>query len=260
MKFQVISLFPEMIRSALEPGVVGQAWKTGLIEVQTISPREFAKDNHKTVDDRPFGGGDGMVMLAEVCQQAIAQAKSNGPTHVIYLSPQGEKLSDKKVRELAQHKNLTILCGRYGGVDQRALNQLVDEEISIGDYVLSGGEFAALVLIDAVTRMQPGALGHQDSADQDSFSDGLLEFPLFTRPREWNGETVPEILTSGHHQKIQTWKLLLSRLVTLKKRPDLLVNLSENEKLEMKKFWQQMTDADKKACGLSNLNEESFHV
>jgi len=253
MKFTVFSLYPEMISQALSVGVVGQSFKKNLLELSTVNPRAWATGVHKAVDDRPFGGGDGMVMSAEILQKSLEESLSSVPKsdrHVIYMSPQGKVLNEKKVLELSQKKHLVILSGRYGGIDQRVLNEWVDEEISIGDYVVSGGELPALVMIDAIARKIPGVLGHEESSQHDSLAQGLLEEPLFTRPWEWQGKSVPEILRSGHHQKIQEWKMKMSLLVTATKRPDLLPSLSPKEKNELERFYIAMSDEDKKVCGL----------
>lgn len=258
MKFRVVTLFPELIEAGLASGVVGQALKKALLAVDCIQPRDFAEGVHKAVDDRPFGGGDGMIMMPEILEKCVERAREAGPTRVIYLSPQGPRLTDAKVRELAREASVTLICGRYGGIDQRALNRFVDEELSIGDYVLSGGELAALVVVDAVARMIPGVLGHQESAHADSFAGGLLEHPNFTRPREWRGEAVPEALLSGNHGRIEEWKSLLARLVTLKKRPELLGSLAPADWEKLRKAWEAMPPAERVACGLEGLKPEDF--
>ncbi|AHZ84606.1 tRNA (guanosine(37)-N1)-methyltransferase TrmD [Bdellovibrio bacteriovorus] len=273
LKIDVITLFPEMIQGAVSHGVLGQALKGDLLSVQAHTPREFATDKHRTVDDRPFGGGDGMIMLSETLEKSIQKVQHKN-SKVIYLSPQGSVLTDDKARELSQAEHLVLICGRYGGIDQRIINTYVDEEISIGDYVLSGGELGALVVIDALSRFIPGVLGHVDSADKDSFSEGLLEHPNFTRPREYLGQDVPEVLLSGNHKLIADWKEKVSALVTLKKRPDLFIIYlaEEREKYralkkkktaeplkELFKFWQQLSPQDREVLGLEDLNEESFN-
>ncbi|MEZ0391704.1 MAG: tRNA (guanosine(37)-N1)-methyltransferase TrmD [Pseudobdellovibrionaceae bacterium] len=267
MKFQVITLFPQMIEATISEGVIGQARNKSLVQIDCINPREFAIDNHKTVDDRPFGGGDGMVMMAEPLQKALREAieQSSKDPWIVYLTPQGAPLDQKKVKELAQNENLVLVCGRYGGIDQRVLNQFIDEEISLGDYVLSGGELAASVVIDSVSRQLPGVLGHQDSANSDSFSEklqGLLEAPSFTRPREWMGEAAPEVLLSGNHSKIEKWKSQVSWLVTLLKRPDLALDkkLSRKEYLELQKFWQGLGPSEKEVLGLLALTDADLEL
>ncbi len=276
LKIDVITLFPEMIEQAVSYGVLSSGIKGGHLEVKTHTPREFSQDKHRTVDDRPFGGGDGMIMLAETLENTLHKVKHK-TSKVIYLSPQGPVLTAEKSQALAKEEHLVLLCGRYGGIDQRVINSFVDEELSIGDYVLSGGELGALVVIDAVSRFIPGVLGHNESAEKDSFSSGLLEHPNFTRPREWQGEEVPEVLLSGNHALIEEWKLKVSALVTLKKRPDLfkkyILRLDEAEKAspakkkkrlpfkaELKKFWLELSAADKKVLGLEDLKEDDFHV
>lgn len=254
MKFNVLTLFPELIQAGVSSGVLSQGIKKGLLDVQTLQLRDFATDAHRHVDDRPFGGGDGMILMPEILEAALKQVP---PGRVIYLSPQGARLTDAKVRALALEPQLTLVCGRYGGVDQRALNELVDEEISIGDYVLSGGELPALVLIDAVARQLPGVLGHEASAQEDSFAGGLLEHPHFTRPRDWKGMVVPEVLLSGNHSRIALWKQRLSQLVTLKKRPDLLADLSVSERNEIRSFWETLSPQEKAVCGLEDLDLQS---
>ncbi len=251
MKFQILTVFPSMIDSYLSQGVTAQAFKKNLFEYQILNPRDQATDNYKSVDDRPFGGGDGMVMLPEIMEATLRKRPFKND-HIVYLSPQGKPFTDKKANELKSKNEVTLICGRYGGVDQRVLNEFVDEEISIGDYVLSGGELAALVLMDAVVRKIPGALGHSESADKDSFSIPGLEHPLFTRPQDWKGRKVPEILLSGNHALIEQWKINVSQLVTLKKRPDLL-HLSPKEFDVLKKFYKSMTEAEKKVCGIEDL-------
>lgn len=260
-QFQVITVFPEMIQAAMAAGVFSQARKSNLLSLSCINPREFATDVHRTVDDRPFGGGDGMIMLSEPIEKSIEKAKAQQPgTKVIYLSPQGKPLTHQKAQALSQEPGLVLLCGRYGGIDQRIINRFVDEEISTGDYVISGGELAACVVMDAVSRFIPGVLGHRDSVDQDSFAKGLLEHPNYTRPREYSGQSVPEVLLSGHHKKINEWKHLVSYLVTLQKRPDLIdKNKTQKTLREAHKMWQGMSESEREVLGLKNLKEEDFH-
>lgn len=260
MRFQVITLFPELIESGVASGVLGQALKKNLLSVECVQPREFTDDPHRSVDDRPFGGSDGMVFRPEVAAAAVARARERGPTHVIHLSPQGRVLDDRRVRELATRPGLTFLCGRYAGVDQRVLNSEIDEELSIGDYVLSGGELAALVVIDAVARRLPGVLGHHLSAEQDSFAEGLLEGPLFTRPREWRGHRVPEVLFSGHHDRISQWQRMVGALTTLVRRPELLRAWSRAQLEELRAFWRAMPVEDREVCGLGGLRDEDFEA
>ena len=205
----VVTLFPEMFTALTESGVTGRAVKRGQLEVAFSNPREHAHDRHRTVDDRPFGGGPGMLMKVEPLLEAIDAIRQQAPStpRVIYLSPQGQPLTQKRVEQLAQLDSLVLLCGRYEGIDERIIDRCVDEEISIGDYVLSGGELGAMVLLDAVTRLIPGVLGHADSAVEDSFSAGWLDCPHYTRPEEFDGQRVPEVLLSGNHELIRRWRL-----------------------------------------------------
>jgi len=222
MRFDVISLFPEMF-DALRLGVTGRAIERGLVEVELWNPRDYADDDHRTVDDRPYGGGPGMVMMVGPLCQAIDAARGAAPdSKVVYLSPQGRVLDQAAVQEMAAGPGLVLLAGRYEGIDERLIDAYVDEEWSIGDYVLSGGELPAMVLMDAVTRLLPDVLGHADSAEQDSFADGLLDCPHYTRPEEIGGRLVPEILKSGNHELIRRWRLQQALGRTWLRRPDLL--------------------------------------
>lgn len=224
MLIQAVTLFPEMFRSIVEYGVTGRARKQNLWQFSAINPRQFADNKLGYIDDRPFGGGAGMVMMAEPLCKAVEFAKQSSlqPARVIYLSPQGAPLTHKKVVELSQLSHLVLLCGRYEGVDERVLQSCVDEEISIGDFVVSGGELPAMMLMDAVLRFVPDVLGDMASAEQDSFVDGLLDYPHYTRPAEFQGMGVPEVLTSGNHALIAEWRLEQSLRRTLMRRPDLL--------------------------------------
>ena len=223
MRFDVISLFPEMFDAITKHGITSRAFDKKIYVLNVINPRDFTQDNHKTVDDRPYGGGPGMVMLAEPLSQAINAARVlNVGAKVIHLSPRGKPLTHEKVMQLSQQQGLILLASRYEGVDERLLDALVDEEISIGDYVLSGGELPAMALIDAVVRQLPGVLGDADSAIEDSFVNGLLDYPHYTRPEVFNEQKVPEVLLSGNHAKIREWRLKQSLLLTRAKRPDLL--------------------------------------
>jgi tRNA (guanine37-N1)-methyltransferase len=233
---EVVTLFPESVQALLQFGVTGRAVERGLLQVGTSNPRDHATDRHKTVDDRPYGGGPGMVMKVETLRAAIREAKGKaGPgAKVIYLSPQGRPLDQAGVRELSRHPALVLVAGRYEGVDERLIETEVDEEWSIGDYVLSGGELPALVMVDALARLIPGALNDEESAAQDSFENGLLDCPHYTRPEEIDGRRVPEVLLSGDHAAIRRWRMkeMLGR--TWKRRPDLLQKLelsAEQEKL-----------------------------
>ncbi|WP_335922793.1 tRNA (guanosine(37)-N1)-methyltransferase TrmD [Shewanella chilikensis] len=224
----VITLFPEMFRAVTDFGVTGRAVKNGLLEVQTWNPRDFTHDRHNTVDDRPYGGGPGMLMMVQPLRDAIhaAKAAAGEGAKVIYLSPQGRKLTQQGVSELALSSKLILVCGRYEGIDERIIQTEVDEEWSIGDYVLSGGELPAMTLIDSVSRLVPGVLGKKASAEQDSFSDGLLDCPHYTRPECLDGLDVPAVLLSGNHEQIRRWRLQQSLIRTLQRRPELFENLA----------------------------------
>ncbi|MCJ8302185.1 tRNA (guanosine(37)-N1)-methyltransferase TrmD [Shewanella sp.] len=228
MRLGVVTLFPEMFRAVTDFGVTGRAVKNGLLELQTWNPRDFTHDKHNTVDDRPYGGGPGMLMMVQPLRDAIHAAKAaiGDSVKVIYLSPQGRKLTQQGVEELAKSDSLILVCGRYEGIDERIIQTEVDEEWSIGDYVLSGGELPAMALIDSVSRLVPGVLGKKASAEQDSFSDGLLDCPHYTRPESLDGLDVPAVLLSGNHEHIRRWRLQQSLGRTLLRRPDLLKNLA----------------------------------
>jgi tRNA (guanine37-N1)-methyltransferase len=246
MRFDVISLFPEMFAAITQHGITSRALERKIYSLNVINPREFTTDNHKTVDDRPYGGGPGMVMLAEPLSQAIQAAKAvNVGAKIFHLSPRGAKLTHEKVMQLSQEKGLILLASRYEGVDERLLEALVDEEISIGDYVLSGGELPAMALIDAVVRQLPGSLGDADSALEDSFVNGLLDCPHYTRPEVYDGKVVPEVLLSGNHAKIREWRLKQSLLLTRVKRPDLLAarSLTKEEARLLKEIEQEQASS-----------------
>lgn len=246
LRFTAISLFPEMFAAVTEQGVVGRTIKRGEVVVDLINPRDFTHDRHRTVDDRPYGGGPGMLMKVEPLQKAIAAAKQQQSGQVIYLSPQGERLSHQVVTELSQQQHLILLAGRYEGIDERLLRKEVDREISLGDFVLSGGELGAMAIIDAVTRLLPGALGHSDSAEQDSFVDGLLDHPHYTRPEVFEEEAVPEVLLSGNHQMIEDWRLQQRLGRTWLRRPDLLEKrqLTDKEQKLLAAFQDQLDSED----------------
>ena len=220
MKFDVLTLFPEMFKT-LDESIIGRAKEKGLIEINLINIRDFSKDKHKKVDDTPYGGGAGMVIRPDVVYDAYSSIKNKETAKVIYLSPQGNVLNQEKVKELSRNQHLILLCGRYEGIDQRVLDEIVDEEISIGDYVLTGGELPAMVLIDSVSRYVEGVLNNE-SVKEESFSNNLLEYPQYTRPEEFRGKKVPEVLISGHHENIKKWREEKVLEVTKKKRPDLL--------------------------------------
>ena len=219
MKFDVLTLFPEMFKP-LEESIIGRAKENKQIEINLINIRDFSKDKHKHVDDTPYGGGAGMVMKPDVVYDAYKSVKSAN-AKVVYLTPQGKKLNQKKVEELAKEEQLILLCGHYEGIDQRAIDLIKPEEISVGDYVLTGGELPAMILIDAVSRYVDGVLS-KESIEEESFSNGLLEYPQYTRPEVFEGLKVPEVLLSGNHQNIEKWRKEKSLEITKQKRPDLL--------------------------------------
>lgn len=224
MHIEVVTLFPEMIRAALAPGVVGRALERGLAQVGTEDPRAHVFDVHRTVDDRPYGGGPGMVLKPEVMAAAIVAASSRAPAGVprILLSAQGERFEQRHAQQLAAGSGFVLVAGRYEGLDERVIETHIDREVSIGDYVLSGGELAALVIIDAVVRLLPGALGDERSSVEESFAEGLLDWPHYTRPVNWQGREVPAVLQSGNHAEIRRWRLLQAVIRTLRRRPDLI--------------------------------------
>ncbi|REC94009.1 tRNA (guanosine(37)-N1)-methyltransferase TrmD [Kushneria indalinina] len=232
----VVSLFPEMFDAVTRYGVTGRAVERGLMRIDCWNPRDYALDRHRSVDDRPYGGGPGMLMKVDTLRRAIAEARHHGeqqsesddgePVRVIYLSPQGKRLDQEGVRQLASYKRLVLVAGRYEGIDERVIDLDIDEECSIGDYVLSGGELPAMVLCDAMARLVPGVLGHQASAEEDSFSDGLLDCPHYTRPEEVDGRRVPEVLLGGHHGEIRRWRLKQSLGRTWQRRPELLQEMT----------------------------------
>jgi tRNA (guanine37-N1)-methyltransferase len=241
IRFDVVTLFPEMFTAITGSGITSRALEAGLYSLTTWNPRHFTTDNYRTVDDRPYGGGPGMVMLAEPLERALDGIKLAGGGRVIYLSPQGRKLDHRGVLGLSREKSLTLLCGRYEGVDERLLERRVDEEISIGDFVLSGGEIAAMALVDAVVRQLPGALGDEASALEESFADGLLDCPQYTRPEVYAERRVPEVLLSGHHQNIRRWRLKQALGRTWLRRPDLLEvrTLSAEERKLLEEFQRE---------------------
>ncbi len=247
LQIEVISIFPEMFDAISQYGITSRAMKQGLLQLNCRNPRGYTEDRHQTVDDRPFGGGPGMVMKIAPLERALADARQavTAPAKVIYLSPQGRQLTQTAVQELAQEQALILIAGRYEGIDERFIEAHVDEEWSIGDYVLSGGELPAMVLIDAVTRMLPGALGHAGSAEEDSFSDGLLDCPHYTRPEVYAGIGVPEVLMSGNHEHIRRWRLQQSLGRTYERRADLLESrsLSGEEQKLLAEYLRQRNDS-----------------
>lgn len=232
MRIDIITLFPEMCEAVLSESIIGRARSKGIVSLHCHQLRDYAFDKHHRVDDSTYGGGMGMLMKAEpiaLCFDDLCKTLNTRP-HLIYLSPKGTTLTQEKVRELAQYDNLALLCGHYEGVDQRVLDSYVDEEISIGDYVLTGGELPALVLADSVCRMIPGVLSDDLCFEEESHYSGLLEYPQYTKPAEWRGMTVPEVLLSGHHANIERWRREQALLETAARRPDLLAKLSLDEK------------------------------
>lgn len=241
----VITLFPEMFDAITQQGVIARAIKNGTIEFNAWNPRDFTHDKHRTVDDRPYGGGPGMLMMVQPLTDAIhaAKAAAGEGAKVIYLSPQGRKLDQQGVKQLTKNNKLILVAGRYEGIDERVIQAEVDEEWSIGDFVLSGGELPAMTLIDAVSRMVPGVLGHELSAEEDSFANGLLDCPHYTRPEILDGKRVPDVLLSGNHEKIRQWRLKQSLGRTWLRRPDLINDLAltaEQEKL-LAEFQQEQS-------------------
>jgi tRNA (guanine37-N1)-methyltransferase len=251
MKFTVVTLFPNLIHGFTAEGLVGQAVKRGAIEVRTVNPRQFTSDVHHTVDDKAFGGGDGMVMKVEPLKSAIDQLRAAGPCRVFVLTPQGRRFDQAMARDFAAGPEpIVLICGRYAGIDQR-VSAYADGEISIGDYILNGGEIAACAIIESSARLRPGVLGNSVSCERDSFSDGALECPQFTRPREFDGMRVPEVLTSGHHENVRRFEQTVSRVRTWLLRPD-LGRASENDLAELRK----LEDAELKALGLTRTQLE----
>lgn len=263
MRFDLITLFPEMFAPIMSAGVVGRAINRKILQVNCWNPRDFTKDKHRTVDDRPYGGGPGMLMKVQPLRDAILAAKNDlicsqsvesqnaqfpeletgrATSRTIYFSPQGVKLDHKKVVELSQYDTLVLVCGRYEGVDERLINTQIDEEISIGDFVLSGGELASMVLLDSISRLVPGVLGHKDSVVEDSFVNGLLDHPHYTRPELYQNQPVPDVLLSGDHEKIRLWRLKQSLGRTWLRRPDLLENIELNveQQLLLQEFIEEV--------------------
>ena len=216
----VLTLFPEMFPGPLGQSLAGKALNNGIWGLETVDIRSFARDKHRSVDDAPFGGGPGMIMRADVLADAVDKV-SGRADRVIYLSPRGRRLDQALARELGEQDGLVLICGRFEGIDQRVLDGREIEEVSVGDYVLSGGETAALVLLDAVVRLLPGVISDETALDEESFAHGLLEYPQYTRPQVWEGREVPEVLTSGHHEKIRAWRLARAEELTKARRPDL---------------------------------------
>ena len=248
MQLGIVTLFPEMFAAVTDHGISGRAVRSGLMNLELFNPRDYTTDKHRTVDDKPFGGGPGMLMKTEplmasiaAARQAVSQKQTTGESvKVIYLSPQGKTLKQDSIIDLAKREGMVLLCGRYQGIDNRVLVSEIDEEWSLGDFVISGGELAAMTLIDAMTRFQPGALGDEGSALEDSFSNGLLHSPEYTRPQSIDGSNVPKVLLSGDHEAIRKWRLKQSLGATWLKRPDLLQAMSlEREQEELLEQFKQ---------------------
>lgn len=276
IRFVVFTLFPELIQSYLGDALLSKAIQQSRIQVQVIPLRSFAEGRYKSIDDVPYGGGDGMVFKASILESALQSLpeKNKADRRVIYLSPQGQVWNSQLAKDMVKQfsfttpiskkeaptkeKEIVLICGRYGGIDQRFIQKYIDEEISIGDYVLSGGELAALVLIESVSRFVPGVLGHDQSAHRDSFENSTLEAPQFTKPQNWKDQVVPEVLWSGDHKKIDEWRKLVSWLVTLKKRPDLFAaNFTQDKSISLKKladFYKGLSAADRKTLQLEDLD------
>ena len=245
-QLDVITLFPQMFDSVLKYGVIGRAISDERIGFRSWNPRDYSEDTHNTVDDRPYGGGPGMVMMYEPLCRAIADAKQAQPeAKVIYLSPQGRRLDQAGVKALSERSGMILISGRYEGIDQRVIDNKVDEEWSIGDYVISGGEFAAMVMIDSVCRTLPGVLGHEDSANEDSFVEGLLDYPHYTRPEKIEGLAVPDILLSGNHKNIRLWRMKQALGKTWQCRPDLIESLELDE--EQKRLLEDYISENKQS-------------
>ena len=250
MNITIITLFPDFVNGVVAEGVVGRATTRGLMQLNCINPREFATDTHRTVDDRPYGGGPGMVLRPDCLVSAIRQAKSQAvKPRTIYLSPQGQPLTQSKLRELGNLSDLILVCGRYEGIDERVIDLEVDEELSLGDYVLSGGELAAMVVIDGVTRLLPEVLGHQESAEEDSFTNGILDHPHYTRPESFEGLEVPEVLLSGNHQRIRRWRRQQALGRTNVRRSELVNEneLSEQDQLLLADFMKDIKTSEVKS-------------
>ena len=246
LRINILTIFPEMFRGVFSSSILGRAQEQGLLEIRLTDIRPYSESKHHNPDDYPFGGGAGMVMMAQPIISAMKEASAQYPhARRIYLGPRGKQLSTPLARELAEEKELILLCGHYEGVDQRALDTCVDEEISIGDYILTGGETAAIVLVDCLSRFIPGVLGSSESPEEESFSDGLLEYPQYTRPRDLNGMTVPDVLLNGDHAKIREWRRRQSLACTARLRPDLLktAELSDKDRKMLKEIEKEMSDS-----------------
>jgi len=249
MRIDVITLFPSLVQQVISCGVVGRAAEQGLLELHCWNPRDYTVDKHRTVDDRPYGGGPGMLMKVQPLQDTIRAVREQNPqARLVYLSPQGMLLKQRKLSSQVALGSVILLCGRYEGIDERLIRQEVDEEWSLGDYVISGGELAAMVCIDAITRLIPGALGHDQSAQQDTFSEGLLDCPHYTRPKDYRGWKVPEVLMNGKHQQIDDWRRRQSLGRTLQKRPDLLEHIALDDRRQalLDEYIDEFNQSDQK--------------
>ena len=248
MRIDIMTLFPEMCEAVLSESIIGRARERGFVDIHCVNIRDFTADKHNRVDDAPYGGGMGMLMQAQPiydCYQSLCENAEDRP-HLVYMSPQGQTLTQEKVKSLAQMPHLVLLCGHYEGVDERILDEIVDEEISIGDYVLTGGELPAMVLADAVCRMLDGVLPNDEAKSLESHYNGLLEYPQYTRPPVWHGVSVPDVLLSGHHENIEKWRHEQSLLRTFLRRPDLLetAELSEKDRKFLKKVKAEQEKED----------------
>ncbi|HJA13088.1 MAG TPA: tRNA (guanosine(37)-N1)-methyltransferase TrmD [Candidatus Mediterraneibacter merdipullorum] len=246
MNFHILTLFPEMVRDGLNTSIIGRAVSAGLLSIEAVNIRDYAFNKHQSVDDYPYGGGAGMLMQAEpvyLAHQAVAE-KTGGRPRTVYLSPQGHVFDQKMAEELAQEEDLILLCGHYEGIDERVLEEIVTDYVSIGDYVLTGGELPAMVMVDAISRLVPGVLHNDVSAEFESFQDNLLEYPQYSRPEEWHGKKVPPVLLSGHHANIEKWRREQSIIRTYERRPDLLerCELTEKEQKWLRQWIEEHED------------------
>lgn len=246
MNFHILTLFPEMVRDGLNTSIIGRAVSAGLLSIEAVNIRDYAFNKHQSVDDYPYGGGAGMLMQAEpvyLAHQAVAE-KTGGRPRTVYLSPQGNVFDQKMAEELAQEEDLILLCGHYEGIDERVLEEIVTDYVSIGDYVLTGGELPAMVMVDAISRLVPGVLHNDVSAEFESFQDNLLEYPQYSRPEEWHGKKVPPVLLSGHHANIEKWRREQSIIRTYERRPDLLerCELTEKEQKWLRQWIEEHED------------------
>ncbi len=246
MDFYVLTLFTKMIDDCMSHSVIGRAANEGIINIKTVDIRDFSNDKHRHVDDYPYGGGAGMVIKAQPVYDAYKSLNLNGNTRVVYMTPQGKPFNQEKAKELSKEKNIVIICGHYEGIDERVIEEIVTDELSLGDFVLTGGEIAAMAVIDSVSRLIPGVLGKEESFIDESFSNGFLEYPQYTRPIEFMGKKVPDILLSGNHKNIDNWRHEQSVIRTLKKREDIIkkLDLSENDKNIIKKYSLNSTDTN----------------